>query len=75
MIYYPDGREIQFGDAVLLHRRTYTGVIRHIIESPAEMESLGLDEPGLMIDTSCGGFGFTPSGRLQTKRWYLRANR
>ncbi|MHA3774516.1 hypothetical protein ACXR0O_23575 [Verrucomicrobiota bacterium sgz303538] len=64
MINYPDGKEIQIGDAVLLHHRTYTGVIRHIIESPAEMEAWGLDEPGLMIDTSYGGFVFYPKWSL-----------
>src|ERR1035437_7113830 len=54
MILYPEGTEVRIGDAVLLHHRTYTGTVQHIIDSPAEVESWNTEEPGLMVDSSFG---------------------
>lgn len=63
-MHYPDGSEIRVGDAVLLHHRTYTGVVQHIIMTPDEIASWDLKEPGLMIDTSYGGLVFQPLSSL-----------
>jgi hypothetical protein len=64
MIAYPDGSEIRVDDSVLLHHRTYTGTVRHIIDSAADVEAWNLEEPGLMIDTSYGGLVFHPKQSL-----------
>ena len=61
MITYPDGSKIHVGDTVLLHHRTYTGIVRHVIQSPADVETWGLEQPGLMIETSYGGLVFHPN--------------
>jgi hypothetical protein len=64
MIVYPDGSEVRVGDAVALHHRTYTGTIRHIIDSAPDVDAWNLDEAGLMIDTSYGGLVFHPKRSL-----------
>jgi hypothetical protein len=64
MILYPDGTVVRVGDAVLLHHRTYTGVIRQIVDLPQDVVSWNTEEPGLMIDTSYGGLVFHPKGSL-----------
>ena len=64
MILYPDGSEVRVGDAVSLHHRTYTGIVRHIIDSPAVIDAWNLEEAGLMIDTSYGGLVFHPKHSL-----------
>ena len=64
MISYPDGTEIRPGHFVLLHHRTYTGVVHQVIETPEEIASWELEEAGLIIDTSYGGFVFYPARSL-----------
>lgn len=58
MIAYPDGTEARIGDTVRLAHGAHTGVVRHVLESAADIDAWNLDEPGLMIDTSYGGFVF-----------------
>lgn len=36
----------------------HTGTVQHVIESDSDYVAWGLDEPGLMIDTSYGGLVF-----------------
>ena len=64
MILYPDGLEVSVGDVVELHHRTYTGIVRHIIDSPADIDAWNEEEAGLMIDTSYGGLVFHPKHSL-----------
>jgi hypothetical protein len=64
MIAYPDGTQAQVGDAVALAHGEHSGVVRHMIESPEEMDAWNLDEPGLMIDTSYGGYVFYHKDQL-----------
>jgi hypothetical protein len=64
MISYPDGTEARVGDVVALAHGKHTGTVKHIIESAADIGAWNLDEPGLMIDTSYGGFVFHPTHQL-----------
>lgn len=64
MIAYPDGTEARVGDAVGLAHGAHTGTVTDLIESPADLSRWGLDEPGLMIDTSYGGLVFHPKDTL-----------
>ena len=64
MIAYPDGTEVRVGDAVALAHGVYTGTVIHVIESAADLDAWNLDQPGLMIDTSYGGFVFHPKNSL-----------
>ncbi|HEX8310230.1 MAG TPA: hypothetical protein VF614_02860 [Chthoniobacteraceae bacterium] len=67
MITYPDGSEVRVGDSVELHHRTYTGIVRHIIDSPNEIKAWNLEEAGVMIDTSYGGLVFHPRSDLTSE--------
>jgi hypothetical protein len=60
MIAYPDGTDTQVGDTVALAHGRHTGRVIHVIESQTDLDAWGLDEPGLMIDTSYGGLVFHP---------------
>ena len=60
MIAYPDGTEARVGDAVSLAHGEHRGVVQHVLESAEEIDGWNLEEPGLMIDTSYGGFVFYP---------------
>ena len=64
MIAYPDGTEARVGDAVALVHGAHTGTVMHVIESAADVDVWNLDVPGLMIDTSYGGFVFYPRHSL-----------
>lgn len=58
MIAYPDGTEARVGDTVRVAHGAHTGVVRHVLESAADLDAWGLEEPGVMIDTSYGGLVF-----------------
>ena len=64
MIAYPNGTEARVGDVVSLSHGAHSGVVKHVIESPAEIDSWNLQESGLMIDTSYGGYVFYPRPSL-----------
>ena len=60
MIPYPDGTEARVGDAVALEDGGETGVVKHVLESAEEINEWTVSEPGLMIETTFGGYVFYP---------------
>ena len=54
---YPDGTVVQVGDLVWWDEGACLGYVQLILESPADYEAWGLDEPGIMI---CGSHPFDP---------------
>ena len=64
MITYPDGTQARVGDEVALAHGVHRGTVHHVIESLSDREKWNLDQPGLLIDTSYGGFVFHPTDQL-----------
>jgi hypothetical protein len=65
MFTYADGTSIEVGDAVLLERGTTSGTVERVVVTPAEMQAIGVAEPGVML--------LSPQfGRVYLPEWCLR---
>jgi len=65
MFTYADGSSIEVGDAVLLERGTTPGTVELVVVTPAEMQAIGVVEPGVMLLSP-------PFGRVYLPEWSLR---
>ena len=65
MILYSDGIEAKIGDIVYLANGYHSGKVQFVIESADELTEWELDTPGLIIDTSFGGYVFYDEAQLK----------
>ena len=65
MILYSDGIEAKIGDIVYLANGDHSGKVQFVIESADELTEWELDTPGLIIDTSFGGYVFYDEAQLK----------
>ena len=64
MLCYQDGTVALAGDLVALAHGAHSGVVVHVIDAAREVEAWGVEEAGLMIDTSYGGLVFHAKDQL-----------
>ena len=65
MLTYADGSPIQVGDYVLLEHGQTPGTVELVVLTPAEMETVGVEEPGVMLLSP-------PFGRVYLPKWSLQ---
>jgi hypothetical protein len=65
MFTYADGSPLEVGDAVLLERGKTSGTVELVVVTRAEMQTIGVDGPGVML--LC-----PPFGRVYQPEWSLR---
>ncbi|MBV6777917.1 hypothetical protein P2C08_10785 [Xanthomonas perforans] len=65
MLTYADGSPIQVGDSVLLEHGQTPGTVELVILTAAEMETIGTEEPGVMLLSP-------PFGRVYLPKWFLQ---
>jgi hypothetical protein len=58
---YTTGDKVQLGDKVRIERDRTEGVVVAIAESNKDMEGLGVDEPGVLIESEPFGLVFWPN--------------
>jgi hypothetical protein len=66
MLTYADGSPIQVGDSVLLEHGQTPGTVELVVLTMAEMEAIGVDEPGIMLLSP-------PFCRVYLPRWSLQS--
>jgi len=67
MLTYADGSTIKVGDSVLLENRRTPGTVELVVVTPAEMASIGVEEPGVMLLSP-------PFGRIYLPQWSLQSD-
>lgn len=65
MFTYADGSSIKVGDSVLLDNGQTPGVVELVVLTAAEMQAIGVDEPGVMLRSPPFGLVYLPSWSLQ----------
>jgi hypothetical protein len=65
MLTYADGSPIQVGDTVLLEHGQTPGTVELVVLTPVEMETIGVEEPGVMLLSP-------PFGRVYLPKWSLQ---
>ena len=65
MLTYADGSPIQVGDSVLLEHGQTPGTVELVVVTPAEMEAIGVEVPGVMLLSP-------PFGRVYLPKWSLQ---
>jgi hypothetical protein len=62
---YAEGSPIQVGDSVLLEHGQTPGTVELVVLTTAEMEAIGVEEPGVMLLSP-------PFGRVYLPEWSLQ---
>jgi hypothetical protein len=65
MLTYADGSPIQVGDSVLLEHGQTPGIVEFVVLTPAEMETIGVEEAGVMLLSPPFGRVYLPKCSLQ----------
>jgi len=65
MFTYTDGSPIKAGDSVLLEHGQTPGTVELVVITPAEMEAIGVEEPGVMLLSPPFGRVYLPERSLQ----------
>ncbi|MBB4597412.1 hypothetical protein FHR59_000457 [Xanthomonas arboricola] len=65
MLTYADGSPIQVGDSVLLEHGQTPGTVELVVLTQTEMETIGAEEPGVMLLSA-------PFGRVYLPKWFLQ---
>ena len=54
------GNEMGIGDKVIFENGKTAGVITHVLEEPLDLETWGLEEMGIMVESETFGMAFLP---------------
>jgi len=65
MFTYADGSPIRVGDSVLLENGQTPGTVELLVLTLAEMQAIGVEEPGVMLLSP-------PFGRVYLPEWSLQ---
>ena len=65
MFTYADGSLIKVGDSVLLERGKTPGTVELVVVTTAEMQAIGVEDRGIMLQSA-------PFGRVYLPEWSLR---
>jgi hypothetical protein len=62
---YITGEEINIGDKVLIENGRTDGIVHAVVETFAQMQEWGVDEPGISIESAPFGLVFWPSSESE----------
>jgi hypothetical protein len=65
MLMYTDGSEIKVGDSILLECGRTPGTVELIVTTPEQMKEIGVEEPGVMLQSPPFGRVYLPVQSLQ----------
>ena len=62
---YATGEEVKVGDRVLIELGRTEGIVESVVETPKQMQELGVDEAGISIESAPFGLVFWPLSEVE----------